>query len=123
MDGGLILELYSRDGVGTMISTDFYEGLRKARASDVSEVQALLRPLEKEGVLVKRSRHELEAIINDFIVIERENKVCLCVCVCSGANISVCRVDLMMFCPILMIASLGAIDPWLRDAALAGQHL
>lgn len=25
VDGGLILELYSRDGVGTMISTDFYE--------------------------------------------------------------------------------------------------
>ena len=24
-DGGLILELYSRDGVGTMISSDFYE--------------------------------------------------------------------------------------------------
>ena len=25
-DGGLLLELYSRDGVGTMISADFYEG-------------------------------------------------------------------------------------------------
>ncbi len=25
IDGGLILELYSRDGVGTMISSDFYE--------------------------------------------------------------------------------------------------
>lgn len=24
-DGGLLLELYSRDGTGTMISTDFYE--------------------------------------------------------------------------------------------------
>lgn len=30
MDGGLLLELYSRDGVGTMISTDFYEGIRRA---------------------------------------------------------------------------------------------
>lgn len=27
-DGGLLLELYSRDGVGTMISADFYEGQR-----------------------------------------------------------------------------------------------
>ena len=25
MDGALLLELYSRDGVGTMFSTDFYE--------------------------------------------------------------------------------------------------
>lgn len=30
MDGGLLLELYSRDGVGCMISTDFYEGIRRA---------------------------------------------------------------------------------------------
>jgi len=30
MDGGLLLELYSRDGVGSMISTDFYEGIRRA---------------------------------------------------------------------------------------------
>jgi hypothetical protein len=30
IDGGLILELYSRDGVGTMISTDFYEARRRA---------------------------------------------------------------------------------------------
>ena len=25
MDGALLLELYSRDGVGTMLSADFYE--------------------------------------------------------------------------------------------------
>ena len=103
MDGGLILELYSRDGVGTMISTDFYEGMiptelsatrsrsyslqvipfyyacalgiRKARLSDVDAVQRLLQPLEREGVLVKRSRNELEAMMQDFIVIEREMKV------------------------------------------------
>jgi hypothetical protein len=28
--GGLLLELYSQDGMGTMISTDFYEGIRQA---------------------------------------------------------------------------------------------
>ncbi len=38
-------------------------------------VQGLLQPLEKEGVLVKRSRNDLEAMMNDFIVIERETKV------------------------------------------------
>lgn len=41
-DGGLLLELYSRDGVGTMLSADFYEvcftssaSQRSARASNV----------------------------------------------------------------------------------------
>ena len=27
LDGGLLLELYTRDGVVTMISADFYEGV------------------------------------------------------------------------------------------------
>ena len=49
-------------------------GIRKARLSDVDAVQSLLQPLEKEGVLVKRSRNELEAMMHDFIVIERETR-------------------------------------------------
>ena len=51
------------------------KGLRRARLSDVDAVQTLLLPLEKEGVLVKRPRNELEAMMHDFIVIERETKV------------------------------------------------
>jgi amino-acid N-acetyltransferase len=38
-DGGLLLELYSRDGIGTMISTDFYEGIRRAGPSDVAGIK------------------------------------------------------------------------------------
>jgi hypothetical protein len=38
VDGGLLLELYSRDGVGTMISADFYEGIRPARMADVDGI-------------------------------------------------------------------------------------
>jgi amino-acid N-acetyltransferase len=55
-----------------------YTGIRKARLSDVESVQKLLQPLEREGVLVKRSRNELEAMMQDFIVIERETKVLGC---------------------------------------------
>ncbi len=39
IDGGMLLELYSRDGIGTMISTDFYEGIRRARSSDQDAIQ------------------------------------------------------------------------------------
>lgn len=38
LDGGMLLELYSRDGVGTMISTDFYEGIRRARSRDLEAI-------------------------------------------------------------------------------------
>lgn len=43
IDGGLLLELYSRDGVGTMISTDFYEGIRGAQASDLENILVFCR--------------------------------------------------------------------------------
>ncbi|WIA13655.1 hypothetical protein OEZ85_007217 [Tetradesmus obliquus] len=78
MDGGMLLELYSRDGVGTMISTDFYEGIRKARTTDMEAIQALLDPLERTGVLVKRSTEELRLQLPNFTVIERETKVMGC---------------------------------------------
>eukprot|EP00775_Hariotina_reticulata_P009748 gene9748-9906_t len=74
LDGGILLELYSRDGVGTMISTDFYEGIRKAAPSDLEAVQALLEPLERNGVLVRRSTEELRQQLSNFTVIERETK-------------------------------------------------
>jgi amino-acid N-acetyltransferase len=34
----MLLELYSRDGVGTMISTDFYEGIRRATGRDLEAI-------------------------------------------------------------------------------------
>ncbi|KAL6752404.1 Aspartate/glutamate/uridylate kinase [Haematococcus lacustris] len=78
LDGGLLLELYSRDGVGTMISADFYEGIRKAGPGDLDAIQGLLQPLEDAGVLVKRSRDEVANMLQDFTVLERENKVMGC---------------------------------------------
>ncbi|GLC55697.1 hypothetical protein PLESTB_001015800 [Pleodorina starrii] len=75
IDGGLLLELYSRDGVGTMISADFYEGIRKALPNDLDGLALLLEPLEKAGNLVKRSREELADLIPSFTVIERDNRI------------------------------------------------
>lgn len=44
-DGGMLLELYSRDGCGTMISTDFYEGIRAASSADLDAVQVRGEPV------------------------------------------------------------------------------
>eukprot|EP00798_Chlamydomonas_sp_ICE-L_P013637 gene13637-19519_t len=70
MDGSLLLSLYSRDGAGTMISTDFFE--------DLDGIQLLLAPLENAGVFVKRSRDDLDMMLPEFIVIERECKLLGC---------------------------------------------
>jgi hypothetical protein len=50
-------------------------GIHKARIPDVEGIKAILEPLEKSGVVVTRSRSDIEAMIENFIVIEREGKV------------------------------------------------
>ncbi|KAL3139784.1 hypothetical protein ABBQ38_004086 [Trebouxia sp. C0009 RCD-2024] len=78
-DGGLLLELYSRDGVGTMISTDFYEGIRQASHMDLEAIEGLLRPLTQAGVTKARSRESLMQDLHSFTVLERESEILACV--------------------------------------------
>jgi amino-acid N-acetyltransferase len=46
MEGALLLELFTRDGVGTLITADTYEGVRPATIDDVGGILELIRPLE-----------------------------------------------------------------------------
>lgn len=78
IDGGMLLELFSRDGIGSLVTDDIYEGLRQATIDDVAGIIELISPLEKSGTLVKRSREYLEADIDHFIVIERDGMVIGC---------------------------------------------
>lgn len=77
-DGGLLLELFTRDGVGTLISAGAYEDLRPASIEDVGGILALIEPLEQQGVLVKRSRERLEMEIDYFMVVKRDGMIVAC---------------------------------------------
>lgn len=78
MDGSLLLELYSRDGVGVMVSTDFYEGIRAAAPTDIQGILDLLDPLVEKGVLVRRTRDQLTEELQYFTIVERESRVLAC---------------------------------------------
>lgn len=78
IDGSLLIELFTQNGIGTLISTDHLEDIRSANIEDVNGIIELIKPLEKSGLLVKRSRERLETEINNFYVIERENKIIGC---------------------------------------------
>lgn len=77
-DGALLLELFTRDGVGTLISSSAFENLRSATLSDIGGILELIKPLEQQGILAKRSREKLEMQINDYIVIERDGLIIGC---------------------------------------------
>lgn len=78
IDGALLLELYTRDGIGTLITASGYEHLRAASIDDVSGILSLIAPLESEGILVRRSREQLELEINHFSVVERDGLIIAC---------------------------------------------
>jgi amino-acid N-acetyltransferase len=76
--GALLKELYTRDGAGTLISRDVYEGIRQAHASDVRAVEEIIRPLEDEGILVPRSREQLVKDMADCYLLIRDGTVLAC---------------------------------------------
>ena len=76
--GGLLLELYTRDGIGSMLSTKLYDEPREAHTADINGIVALIRPLEAQGTLAKRSRAQLELDIKSFSVIERDGLIIGC---------------------------------------------
>lgn len=83
-DGALLLELFTRDGLGTLVTADPYEGLRPATIEDVGGVLELIKPLEQQGILVKRSRELLEMEIGHFLVIERDGAIIACAALYPG---------------------------------------
>jgi len=76
--GGMLLELFTHAGVGTMITADPVERLRAARVEDVRGILSLIEPLEADGTLVKRSRELLEAEIGNFFVVEHDGVIVGC---------------------------------------------
>ncbi|NOX09939.1 MAG: amino-acid N-acetyltransferase [Gammaproteobacteria bacterium] len=77
-DGALLLELFTRDGNGTLVSIETYEDIRPASIDDVGGILELVTPLEQDGILVRRSRELLEMEINHFTVIERDGMILAC---------------------------------------------
>ncbi len=75
LEGALLLELFTRDGVGTLVTGDPFESLRRATVDDVGGILELIEPLEREGILVRRSRENLETAIDEFVVMERDGMV------------------------------------------------
>lgn len=78
IDGGLLLELFSRDGIGTLISSTPYEELRPATLGDIGGILELIKPLEQQGILARRSRERIEMDIADYIIIERDGLIIAC---------------------------------------------
>jgi len=77
-DGALLSELFTREGIGTLITPAPLETLRAASIDDVGGILGLIEPLEREGILVRRSRERLEMEIDRFLVLESDGAIAGC---------------------------------------------
>ncbi len=77
-DGAALAELFTRDGIGIMITDEAYDRIVQANNDDIPSLLELIRPLEKQGILVRRSRELLESEIACFNLMKRDNSVIGC---------------------------------------------
>ena len=78
-NGALLVELFTHEGVGTMVSREAVENVRPAKIEDVGGILSVIEPLETEGVLVRRSRERLEQEVEQFFVDELDGRIVGCV--------------------------------------------
>ncbi len=78
-DGALLLEFFTRQGVGTMVSREPLHRLRAATIEDVAALLKLLGPLETDGTLVRRGRELIEMEIGRFTLAEHDGIIVGCV--------------------------------------------
>lgn len=78
LNGGLLIELFTRHGSGTLISAQPFEDARAATVDDINGIIELIKPLEKHGLLKPRSPEVIELDINKFYIIKQDGLVTTC---------------------------------------------
>jgi amino-acid N-acetyltransferase len=66
----LLMELFSNEGVGTMIHGDEYQQIRAARAGDVNALLNMMQLPMEDAALASRSRENILAHMDDYFVLE-----------------------------------------------------
>jgi len=77
-DGALLLEVFTHDGIGTMVVDEKLESLREATSDDVGGILQLIEPFERDGTLVRRGRTEIERDVATYTVIEHDGIIFGC---------------------------------------------
>ncbi len=78
LDGSVLLEIFTHDGVGTMVVEDTLDDLRPATLDDVGAILSLIEPLEADGTLVPRPRSVIERDVENFTVLEHDGVIYGC---------------------------------------------
>jgi amino-acid N-acetyltransferase len=79
VDEGLLAEVFSNEGIGTLIYANEYEQIRRAMKKDIRALQLLTKQAVDTDELVKRTRVALEKSLNDYFIVEIDKNPVACV--------------------------------------------
>lgn len=79
LDEGLLGEVFSNHGLGTLIHTNEYENIRAAERRDIGAIYSLTRQGVEADELLKRSRGSIEQRLADYFIFEIDRNPVGCV--------------------------------------------
>lgn len=74
-DAPLLEELFSNEGIGTMVFADAYHRIRKAEQSDVDAMVSMMESAVAGEKLLRRSHEEIMEMLGDYSVIEVDRNI------------------------------------------------
>ena len=78
-DEALLAEVFSHEGIGTLIYANEYEQIRPARKKDIRAIQQLTKKAVEAEELVRRTRAEMERNLGDYYIFEIDENPVACV--------------------------------------------
>ncbi len=78
-DEGLLAEVFSSEGIGTLIYANEYEQIRAARKKDIRAIQQLTKKAVEAEELIRRTRAEMEKNLGDYYIFEIDENPVACV--------------------------------------------
>lgn len=78
-DEALLTEVFSNEGLGTLIYANEYQQIRRALKKDIPNILKLIQPSVESDELVRRTRSQLEKNLGDYYLFEIDKNPVACV--------------------------------------------
>src|SRR5436190_3311382 len=79
VDEGLLAEVFSNEGIGTLIYANEYQQVRRAMKKDIRAIMQLTKNAVVAEELVRRTRANIEKQLNDYYIFETDKNPVACV--------------------------------------------
>lgn len=81
VEEGLLAEVFSNEGIGTLVHANEYQSIRRAQKKDVRAIHVLIQAGVENDELLKRTRSDIDRQVGDFFVFEVDRNPIACMAI------------------------------------------